>query len=208
MYEPWLPALARSSHSTPRQLLVAGSSHRKIANPLPNGTYAFASTTLLLSLYNLHVQEVQVPNGVLTLSLMFGGMSQLLAGLWEFASGNTFGGTLFVSYGCFWWGYSISECVGCAQSRRKGSLCTPVNIPFFGMVGEYDGQPGIYSATGLGAAEESNAIGLFLWIWFGITTLCEWRANRAGASLKRPPPTSPVFVVPEQHRSRRAPLCP
>lgn len=119
MCEPWLPASARSSHSTPRQLLVAGSSHRKIANPLPNGTYAFASTTLLLSLYNLHVQEVQVPNGVLTLSLMFGGMSQLLAGLWEFASGNTFGGTLFVSYGCFWWGYSISEFVGCAGSQTQ-----------------------------------------------------------------------------------------
>jgi len=44
-----------------------------------------------------------------------------------------------------------------------------VHIPFFGMTGAYDSAPGIYSSTGAGAAEASNAIGLFYWVWFGIT---------------------------------------
>lgn len=49
-----------------------------------------------------------------------------------------------------------------------------VHIPFFGMTGTYDGAPGIYSATVLGAAEAANALGAFYWVWFGITTCCKY----------------------------------
>lgn len=98
---------------------------------------------------------------MLTVSLAFGGFAQLLAGLWEFVSGNTFGATLLCSYGLFWWGYSI------------------INIPFFGMVGQSYGQPGVYSSTGLGAAEASNAIGLSLWMWFGVTVVFLFAAIRS-----------------------------
>ncbi|PWN87210.1 hypothetical protein FA10DRAFT_273410 [Acaromyces ingoldii] len=152
---PMSKSLTPGGHPINDDLIAVASSHRKIANPLPSGAYGFATTTLLLSFYNLHVAGIETPNGVLTISIMFGGLAQLLAGLWEFASGNTFGATLFVSYGCFWWGYSI------------------IQIPFFGLTGTYDGQPNIYSAQGLAAAELDNAVGLFLWIWFGITTVCE-----------------------------------
>jgi len=36
-----------------------------------------------------------------------GGLCQLLAGMWEFAAGNTFGSTAFTSYGGFWISFGI-----------------------------------------------------------------------------------------------------
>jgi succinate-acetate transporter protein len=39
---------------------------------------------------------------VLGLALAYGGGAQLLAGMWEFTKGNTFGATAFTSYGAFW----------------------------------------------------------------------------------------------------------
>ncbi len=36
------------------------------------------------------------------MALGVGGLAQLLAGMWEFAAGNTFGATAFSSYGGFW----------------------------------------------------------------------------------------------------------
>jgi hypothetical protein len=39
---------------------------------------------------------------VLGLALAYGGIAQLLAGMWEFRAGNTFGALAFSSYGAFW----------------------------------------------------------------------------------------------------------
>ena len=36
------------------------------------------------------------------LALAYGGLAQLLAGMWEFRTGNTFGAVAFTSYGAFW----------------------------------------------------------------------------------------------------------
>jgi len=36
------------------------------------------------------------------LALFYGGIVHVLAGVWEFRSGNTFGATAFSSYGAFW----------------------------------------------------------------------------------------------------------
>ena len=43
------------------------------------------------------------------MALGFGGLAQLLAGMWEFATGNTFGATAFTSYGGFWLSYGIIQ---------------------------------------------------------------------------------------------------
>lgn len=59
---------------------------------------AFSSTLFLLSLYTLKVADIQILNAILTMSLAFGGFGLFLSGLWEFASGNTFGATMFVAY--------------------------------------------------------------------------------------------------------------
>jgi succinate-acetate transporter protein len=39
---------------------------------------------------------------VAALALAYGGLAQLLAGLWEFRTGNTFGAVAFCSFGAFW----------------------------------------------------------------------------------------------------------
>ena len=36
------------------------------------------------------------------LAFAYGGLAQLLAGMWEFRTGNTFGAVAFTSYGAFW----------------------------------------------------------------------------------------------------------
>jgi uncharacterized protein len=72
------------------------------ANPGPLGLAAFALTTFVLSMFNSGlVSDKGVPI-VLGLALAYGGITQLLAGMWEFRTGNTFGATAFSSYGAFW----------------------------------------------------------------------------------------------------------
>jgi succinate-acetate transporter protein len=44
----------------------------------------------------------QIVNLFLPLALFYGGLAQLIAGLFEFRTGNTFALTGFVSYGAFW----------------------------------------------------------------------------------------------------------
>ncbi|ORY54587.1 gpr fun34 family protein [Pseudomassariella vexata] len=87
--------------------LWKSAEHRKFANPAPLGLSAFALTTFVLSLINMNAREVNVPNVVLSLAYAYGGVVQLLAGMWEMAVGNTFGATALSSYGGFWVAYAI-----------------------------------------------------------------------------------------------------
>lgn len=74
----------------------------RIADPAPLGLAAFALTTFVLSCVNAGVVPASVEPVVFGLALAYGGLAQLLAGMWEFAKGNTFGATAFSSYGGFW----------------------------------------------------------------------------------------------------------
>lgn len=74
----------------------------KPADPGPLGLAGFAMTTFVLSMFNSNlVSEKGVPV-VLGLALVYGGIVQLLAGMWEFRNGNTFGAVAFSSFGAFW----------------------------------------------------------------------------------------------------------
>jgi succinate-acetate transporter protein len=73
-----------------------------IADPAPLGLAAFALTTFFLSAVNAGWVPASVEPVVFGLALAYGGGAQLLAGMWEFAKGNTFGATAFSSYGAFW----------------------------------------------------------------------------------------------------------
>jgi len=44
---------------------------------------------------------------VFGLAFAYGGLAQLLAGMWEFRTGNTFGATAFTSYGAFWLSFFV-----------------------------------------------------------------------------------------------------
>ncbi len=56
--------------------------HRKLANPAPLGLSAFALTTFVLSLLNFHTRGMSEPNIVVSLAFGYGGLVQLLAGMW------------------------------------------------------------------------------------------------------------------------------
>jgi len=73
-----------------------------IADPGPLGLAAFAGTTFFLSVVNSGMLGDTVETVVLGLALFYGGLAQLLAGMWEFTKGNTFGALAFTSYGAFW----------------------------------------------------------------------------------------------------------
>ena len=72
------------------------------ADPGPLGLAAFAMTTFLLSMYNADLINAGGGAVVLPVALVYGGIVQILAGMWEFRTGNTFGALAFSSYGAFW----------------------------------------------------------------------------------------------------------
>ncbi|RGB25087.1 ammonia transport outward protein 2-like [Rhizophagus diaphanus] len=67
---------------------------------------AFALTTFVLSINNSGSYYLQVPNIIVGLALFYGGLVQLIAGLWHLKAGNTFGATAAGSFGAFWLSYA------------------------------------------------------------------------------------------------------
>lgn len=134
--------------------------NRKFANPAPLGLCAFALTTFVLSLINVNTKSIGSPSLVVALAYGYGGLVQLLAGMWEMAIGNTFGATALSSYGGFWLSFAI--------------ILTP---------------GGFAIETGLAEISEAtflNSFGLYLMGWFIFTTLllvCTLRSTVAFFSL-------------------------
>ncbi|EEH18587.1 hypothetical protein PABG_07647 [Paracoccidioides brasiliensis Pb03] len=119
---------------------------RKFANPAPMGLASFALTTFLLSLINLQTRGVTTPNIVVASAYGYGGLVQLLAGMWEMAVGNTFGATALSSYGGFWITYGI--------------MFTPGGFEIVKEMTERNGVAGL-----------QTAVGLWLFGWWIFTTL-------------------------------------
>jgi succinate-acetate transporter protein len=78
-----------------------------IADPAPLGLAAFALTTFLLSAKNADWMSHATGNAWLGYALAYGGLIQLLAGMWEFRNRNVFGATAFSTYGGFWIGLGL-----------------------------------------------------------------------------------------------------
>ncbi|KAF9426045.1 hypothetical protein BGZ76_002953 [Entomortierella beljakovae] len=132
--------------------------HKPLMNPGPLGLCAFALTTFMSSLFNL---GIGVPSGsapgILTgVAIFYGGMGQVLAGMWEFYIGDAFSGTAFTSFGAFYLCY--------------GSFA----IPFFNNTAAYATMP-----------EHSfdNAVGIFLLAWAFFALILFPAAARHSISL-------------------------
>ncbi len=78
-----------------------------IADPAPLGLAAFALTTFLLSAANAKWMDSATGNAWLGYAIAYGGLGQLLAGMWEFRNRNVFGATAFSTYGGFWIGLAL-----------------------------------------------------------------------------------------------------
>lgn len=100
-------SLSSSPVSSTSSTGTSTSSGWSPANPAPLGLAGFAMTTFVLSFVNANwVSGTDLPV-VLGLALAYGGVAQLLAGMWEFRAGNTFGAVAFSSFGAFWISYFI-----------------------------------------------------------------------------------------------------
>ena len=85
---------------------------------------------------------------VIGLAVFYGGIAQLLAGMWEFANGNIFGATAFSSYGAFW------------------LFCAALLIPGFGV------------GVGTGPSHRALGLYLLGWaIFTGILMIASFRLN-------------------------------
>jgi succinate-acetate transporter protein len=103
----------------------SGGSSPSIANPAPLGLAGFAMTTFVLSMINANFVSGGDTGIVLGLALAYGGIAQLLAGMWEFKTGNTFGAVAFTSYGAFWisfWVLVTFNAAGLANADHAISL--------------------------------------------------------------------------------------
>lgn len=127
----------------------------RVADPAPLGLAAFAGTTFFLSVINTNMVSNTVLTGVLGLALFYGGLGQLLAGMWEFARGNTFGALAFSSFGAFWLSYWYLV----------------VHVV-----------PG-WVATKAPANDISHAVGLYLLVWAIFTAYMTIAATRVSGAV-------------------------
>ncbi|KAG1817856.1 Gpr1 family protein [Suillus variegatus] len=147
---------ANSTHQIyDRQTKSSAPPPTRIANPGALGLFSFASTTFILSLYNVNARGVVAPNVVVGMACFCGGLAQLLAGMWEFPRGNVFGATAFTSYGAFWMSYAT------------------IYLP----------NSGIIAAYGENLDELNQAVGIYLITWFMVTFLLLIGALRRNISF-------------------------
>ena len=129
----------------------------KFANPGPLGLSAFALTTFVLSMINAQAMGITNNKIVVGLAFFYGGFIQLLAGMWEIAIENTFGGTALSSYGGFWMAWAA------------------IQTPAFGIASSYDDH-----------IEKANAVGFFLLGWTifsAMLTLCTLKSTVAFSGM-------------------------
>jgi succinate-acetate transporter protein len=132
---------------------------------LHSGLFAFATTALTLSFYNVGTRGVGNGDLIVGMALFTGGLAQFIAGMWDFPRGDMFGAsgkfvplvavqllsrglinvpsTAFACYGAFWMSYAV------------------LLIPGSGVAAAYQDTP----------QQFDDAVGIFLTCWFIVTVL-------------------------------------
>ena len=96
--------MAEETRTAPAPTAVAPTG---VADPAPLGLAAFALTTFLLSAVNAGWAKNSTGSAWWGYAIAYGGLAQLLAGMWEFRNRNVFGATAFSTYGGFWIGLGL-----------------------------------------------------------------------------------------------------
>jgi succinate-acetate transporter protein len=81
----------------------------RLANTAPLGLAAFGLTTIVLSAINAGLLPHEAVPVVVPLAFAYGGLAQIIAGILEFRTGDTFGMVAFTSYGAFWWWFAFLQ---------------------------------------------------------------------------------------------------
>lgn len=74
----------------------------KLGNPAPLGLFAFGMTTSLLMYVEMGWVEHEFQERIFGLMAFYGGLAQLVVGVFELIHGSTFGFAAFCSYGAYW----------------------------------------------------------------------------------------------------------
>lgn len=90
------------------------------ASAAPLGLISLGMTTAMLMFYFTTWAGAPFVNTILGYAMIFGGATQLIAGLMEYIRGSAFTGAFFSSYGCFYMGYFINSVLS-AQKITSGS---------------------------------------------------------------------------------------
>lgn len=130
--------------------------HRTFANPAPLGLLSFATDIFLISIYGVHARGIQQPNVMIGVLMFFGGVCQFISGIMEFVAGNTFGATVFPSYAAFNLSYAM------------------IYIPGTGILAAYTD-----ASTGGLLPDFYNALAMYAWAWFILTTIYTIAAMRS-----------------------------
>ena len=78
-------------------------------NAKPLGLLCFGMTTNMLMFVLTGWTSPEFIKIVICYAIFYGGAGQFIAGILEILNNNTFGGTAFCSYGCFWMGWYLIE---------------------------------------------------------------------------------------------------
>ena len=143
------------------------------ADPGPLGLTAFATTTFILSMINANLVSGTALPIMLGQALAFGGIAQLVAGIWEFRTGNTFGAVAFCSYGAFWisFYFVLNSSVAGIPKAEVGSA-----------LGLYLWAWGIFTAYMFIAALRTNGVVAAVFLLLTITFILLGIGNSGGSS--------------------------
>lgn len=95
----------RQNGSEPVTVRLAVPLSARLADPVPLGLAGFGLTTFMLSMIEVGAISKTALPIVLGSALAYGGLLQLLAGMWAFVRHNTFAAVALGSYGAFWISY-------------------------------------------------------------------------------------------------------
>src|SRR5690348_14589879 len=169
-----------------------------VADPAALGLGAFALTTFLLSAANAGWMGSASGDAWLGYAFAYGGLGQLLAGMWEFRNRNVFGATAFSSYGGFWIGLGLWALLVAPTAGAKAGKDVAWILLAFAIFNTYM----LFWSTMVNAAVfavfltlEATEVILFIGnfaantsiVKFGgyvgiVTALCAWYASAAGVA--------------------------
>src|ERR1700735_2140218 len=124
-----------STMANPTDLLVTTPvTTTRPANPAPLPRAGFGLTTVVLSCINAGLLPPAAVPVVVPLTFAYGGIAQLIAGVLEFKTGNTFGMVAFTSYGLFWWwSASLKGTVGAGWLAAPPASAMAVTLLMWGV---------------------------------------------------------------------------
>ena len=78
-----------------------------LANVGALGLGGFALSTFILNIVNAGWVDASAIGIVMPVAMLYGGLAQFMAGMWDVRRGDIFGATCFSSFGAFWMGLAL-----------------------------------------------------------------------------------------------------